>query len=93
MAVADFFTRVHGLKWIAVSGIVGKTVIVIFRGDGGRDIGRLADAAFMTWARPAATAIWPVQNFRFQPCPRASNPRISCCNACKAASCARPVPL
>lgn len=46
VAVADFFTRVHGLKWIAVSGIVGKTVIVIFRGDGGRDIGRLADACF-----------------------------------------------
>ena len=46
VAIADFFTRVHGLKWIAVSGIVDKTVIVIFRGDGGRDIGRLADACF-----------------------------------------------
>ena len=46
VAVADFFTRVHGLKWIAVSGIVDKTVIVIFRGDGARDIGRLADACF-----------------------------------------------
>lgn len=46
VAVADFFTKVHGLKWIAVSGIVNKTVIVIFRGDGGRDIGRLADACF-----------------------------------------------
>lgn len=46
VAVADFFTRVHDLKWIAVGGIVGKTVIVIFRGDGGRDIGRLADACF-----------------------------------------------
>ena len=46
VAVADFFTRVHGLKWIAVTGIVDKTVIVIFRGDGGRDIGRLADACF-----------------------------------------------
>ena len=46
VAVADFFTRVHGLRWIAVSGVVGKTVIVIFRGDGGRDIGRLADACF-----------------------------------------------
>ncbi len=46
VAVADFFTRVHGLKWIAVCGVVDKTVIVIFRGDGGRDIGRLADACF-----------------------------------------------
>lgn len=46
VAVADFFTRVHGLKWVAVSGIVDKKVIVIFRGDGSRDIGRLADACF-----------------------------------------------
>lgn len=46
VAVADFFTRVHGLKWVAVSGIVGKKIIVIFRGDGSRDIGRLADACF-----------------------------------------------
>lgn len=46
VAVADFFTRVHGLKWIAVSGIAAKTVIVIFRGDGSRDIGRFADACF-----------------------------------------------
>ena len=46
VSVADFFTRVHGLKWIAVSGIVGKTIIVIFRGDGSRDIGRFADACF-----------------------------------------------
>ena len=34
VAVADFFTRVHGLKWIAVCGVVEKTVVVIFRGDG-----------------------------------------------------------
>lgn len=46
VAVADFFTKVHGLKWIAVSGIVNETVIVIFRGDGSRDIGRFADACF-----------------------------------------------
>lgn len=46
VSVADFFTKVHGLKWIAVSGILGKTVIVVFRGDGSRDIGRLADACF-----------------------------------------------
>lgn len=46
VAVADFFTKVHGLKWIAVSGILGKNVIVVFRGDGSRDIGRFADACF-----------------------------------------------
>ncbi len=47
VAIADFFTRVHGLRWTAVSGIVQKeTVVVIFRGDGTRDIGRLADACF-----------------------------------------------
>ena len=47
VAIADFFNRVHGLRWIAVSGIIRKeTVVVIFRGDGSRDVGRLADACF-----------------------------------------------
>lgn len=46
VSIADFFTKVHGLRWIAVSGIVHKTIVVIFRGDGSRDLGRLADACF-----------------------------------------------
>lgn len=46
VSIADFFTKVHGLKWIAVSGRVGKIVVVVFRGDGSRDIGRFADACF-----------------------------------------------
>jgi nanoRNase/pAp phosphatase (c-di-AMP/oligoRNAs hydrolase) len=46
VAIADFFTRVHGLKWVVVSGVVGDGVIVIFRGDGSRHLGRLADACF-----------------------------------------------
>ncbi|MDR2574688.1 MAG: DHH family phosphoesterase [Desulfovibrio sp.] len=46
VAVADFFTRVQDLRWVAVSGVVDRTVVVVFRGDGGRDIGRLADACF-----------------------------------------------
>lgn len=46
VSVADFFTKVHGLKWIAVSGILDKTMIVVFRCDGSRDIGRFADACF-----------------------------------------------
>jgi nanoRNase/pAp phosphatase (c-di-AMP/oligoRNAs hydrolase) len=45
--VADFFTRVHGLGWIAVSGVYGKRVIVILRNDGYRkDAGRLVKKAF-----------------------------------------------
>lgn len=46
VALADFFTKVHGLKWIAVSGIVDDTIVVVFRGDGSRDLGRFADACF-----------------------------------------------
>ena len=46
VAIADFFTRIHGFKWIAVSGAVEETCIVIFRSDGSRDIGRLSDACF-----------------------------------------------
>lgn len=46
VAIADFFTRVHGLKWVAVSGSHAGTVVVIFRGDGGRDMGQLAHDAF-----------------------------------------------
>ena len=49
VGVADFFTRVHGLKWIAVSGVypAPKTdaedkVVVIFRGSGRPDLGQLA---------------------------------------------------
>ncbi len=32
--IADFFTRVHGLKWVGVCGVYKETVVVIFRGDG-----------------------------------------------------------
>ncbi|MDR3320749.1 MAG: hypothetical protein LBS77_07625 [Desulfovibrio sp.] len=46
VTMADFFTKVHDLRWVAVSSIVDDTMVVIFRGDGGRDIGRLADAYF-----------------------------------------------
>ncbi|MDR2850647.1 MAG: DHH family phosphoesterase [Desulfovibrio sp.] len=46
VAIADFFTRVHGLRWIAVSGVVDKKVIVVFRGDGGQDVGCMAAACF-----------------------------------------------
>ncbi|MDE5833333.1 MAG: phosphoesterase [Desulfovibrio sp.] len=46
VSVADFFTKVHGLRWIAVSGIKSGTIIVVFRGDGSRDMGRFAEACF-----------------------------------------------
>lgn len=47
VVVADFFTRVHGLSWIAISGVYvdpvkGNTVVVVFRGDGRLDLGRFA---------------------------------------------------
>jgi nanoRNase/pAp phosphatase (c-di-AMP/oligoRNAs hydrolase) len=45
--VADFFTRIHGVPWIIVSGIAGDELIVIFRNDGLRkDAGHLAKRAF-----------------------------------------------
>lgn len=46
VAIADFFTRVHGLKWVAVSGVYNATVVVIFRGDGSRDVGKMASLSF-----------------------------------------------
>ena len=46
VAVADFFTKVHGLRWITVAGKVGATLIVIFRGDGASDMGEMAQACF-----------------------------------------------
>lgn len=46
VAIGDFFTRVHGLKWVAVSGVYNGTVVVIFRGDGSRDVGKLASRSF-----------------------------------------------
>ncbi|SBW09388.1 DHH family protein [uncultured delta proteobacterium] len=46
VVIADFLTRVYEFRWVAVSGVYGGTVVVIYRGDGSRDIGRLASAQF-----------------------------------------------
>ncbi len=46
VAIADFFTRVHGLRWVAVSGIYAATIVVIFRGDGSRSMGDFASRCF-----------------------------------------------
>lgn len=41
--IADFFMRVYEIRWVAVSGRYGGTVVVIFRGDSvSRDVGALA---------------------------------------------------
>ena len=48
VSIADFFARIHGLKWVAVCGEYEHTAIVIFRGDGVRDIGRFAAERFQT---------------------------------------------
>ena len=47
VVVADFFRKVHGLRWVAVCGVYKGTVVVIFRGGfGGVDLGWLASTAF-----------------------------------------------
>lgn len=47
VVIADFFMRVHEIRWIAVCGVYGETIVVIFRGDGTfRDLGRFAHEKF-----------------------------------------------
>jgi nanoRNase/pAp phosphatase (c-di-AMP/oligoRNAs hydrolase) len=46
VSIADFFMRIHGLKWAAVCGAYEETVIVVFRSDGTRNIGRFASERF-----------------------------------------------
>ncbi len=46
VAIADFFTRVHGLRWVAVSGVYEQTLVIIFRGDGSTNIGAVAQRHF-----------------------------------------------
>ncbi len=48
VGIADFFTRIHGLRWVAVCGVYEQTVVVIFRGDGSRDIGAMASERFQS---------------------------------------------
>jgi nanoRNase/pAp phosphatase (c-di-AMP/oligoRNAs hydrolase) len=45
--VADFFIRVENVSWALVTGVVGDTLVVVFRNDGlKKDAGRLAAATF-----------------------------------------------
>ena len=46
VVIADFLTRVYEFNWVAVSGLYGDTVVVIYRSDGVSDIGRLASFQF-----------------------------------------------
>lgn len=47
VVVADFFLKVHGLRWVAVCGVYAGTVVVIFRGGlGVVDLGSIASLAF-----------------------------------------------
>lgn len=41
--VTDFFTRVHNVPWVVVSGVADDKLVCIFRGDGmKRDMGKMA---------------------------------------------------
>ncbi|MEG2139672.1 MAG: phosphoesterase [Bilophila sp.] len=45
VVIADFFTRVHGLRWVGICGVYKEQVVVIFRGDGLTvDLGAFASA-------------------------------------------------
>ena len=47
VVVADFFLKVHGLRWVAVCGVSGGRVISVFRGGfGNMDLGVVASALF-----------------------------------------------
>ena len=47
VVVADFFLKVHGLRWVAVCGVSGGRVIAVFRGGfGNMDLGLVASALF-----------------------------------------------
>ena len=47
VVVADFFLKVHGLRWVAVCGVSAGRVIVVFRGGYGKmDLGSVASCVF-----------------------------------------------
>lgn len=55
VVVADFFLRVHGLRWVAVCGVhheknaensANDKLVTVFRGDGDIDLGKVAVSAF-----------------------------------------------
>ncbi|OBQ51698.1 DHH family phosphoesterase [Halodesulfovibrio spirochaetisodalis] len=47
VVIADFFMRVHEMRWVAVCGVYKDKAVIIFRGDGvNRDLGHFAYCQF-----------------------------------------------
>lgn len=47
VVIADFFMRVHEIRWVAVAGVSEDKLVLIFRGDGvTRDLGAFAGQQF-----------------------------------------------
>ena len=47
VVLADFFLKVHGLRWVAVCGVSAGRIIVVFRGGYGKmDLGAVAACVF-----------------------------------------------
>ncbi|MCG8532246.1 MAG: DHH family phosphoesterase [Desulfovibrionales bacterium] len=47
VVIADFFMRVHEMRWVAVCGVYQDKAVIIFRGDGvNRDLGKFASYQF-----------------------------------------------
>lgn len=47
VVLADFFLKVHGMRWVAVCGVSSGRVIVVFRGGYGKmDLGAVASSVF-----------------------------------------------
>ncbi len=48
VGIADFFQKVNGIKWVAISGVYEEKLIIVFRGNGNLDLGQIALNAFNT---------------------------------------------
>ena len=73
VSMADFFTKVHGLRWIAVSGVINGTVTVIFRGDGSKNMGRFAEACFSELGEAGGHKTMARAEFPFKSIPKNAN--------------------
>lgn len=47
--IADFFMRVHEFRWAVVAGVIKNEMIIIFRSDGSRDVGQIAERLFIQY--------------------------------------------
>jgi nanoRNase/pAp phosphatase (c-di-AMP/oligoRNAs hydrolase) len=46
VVLADFFTRVYEIRWVAIGGFCRDKAVLIFRSDGSKDVGQLAKVKF-----------------------------------------------